>query len=58
MNGLVFTRDDGRPITKDMVTHAVRVARKRAKIENFRFHDYRHSAKTEWSRRGVHVDVG
>ncbi len=57
VNGLVFTRDDGRPITKDMITQAVRVARKRAKIENFRFHDYRHSAKTEWSRRGVHVDI-
>ena len=44
-------------ITKGMITQAVRVARKRAKIENFRFHDYRHSAKTEWSRRGVHVDI-
>jgi integrase len=56
-SGLIFTRDDGRAITKDMITQAVRVARKRAKIADFRFHDYRHSAKTEWSRRGVHVDV-
>ena len=55
--GLIFTPDDGRPITKDMITHALRVARKCAKIAGFRFHDYRHSAKTEWSRRGVHVDV-
>ena len=57
VNALVFTRDDGRAITKDMITQAVRVARKRAKVADFRFHDYRHSAKTEWSRRGVHVDV-
>ena len=51
VNGLVFTRDDGRAINKDMITQAVRVARKRAKVDNFRFHDYRHSAKTEWSRQ-------
>ena len=57
VNGLVFTRDDGRAITKDMITQAVRVARKRAGVADFRFHDYRHSAKTEWSRQGVHVDV-
>ena len=57
VNGLVFTRDDGRAINKDMITQAVRVARKRAKVDNFRFHDYRHSAKTEWSRQGVHVDI-
>jgi integrase len=57
VNGLVFTRDDGRAITKDMITQAVRVARKRAGVTNFRFHDYRHSAKTEWSRQGVHVDI-
>ena len=57
VNGLIFTRDDGRAIRKDMITQAVRVARKRAKVGDFRFHDYRHSAKTQWSRRGVHVDV-
>jgi integrase len=57
VNGLVFTRDDGRPIKKDMITQAVRVARKRTGVVDFRFHDYRHSAKTEWSRQGVHVDV-
>jgi integrase len=55
--GPIFTRDDGRPITNDMITQAVRVARKRAKIADFRFHDYRHNAKTEWSRRGLQVDV-
>ena len=51
VNGLVFTRDDGRAINKDIITQAVRVARKRAKVENVRFHDYRHSAKAEWSHR-------
>ena len=58
VNDLVFTRDDGRAVTKDMITQAVRVARKNTGVNNFRFHDYRHSAKTEWSRQGVHVDVG
>jgi len=57
VNGLIFTRDDGRALKKDMITQAVRVARKRAGVADFRFHDYRHSAKTEWSRQGVHVDV-
>jgi integrase len=56
-SGLIFTRDDGRAITKDMITQAVRVARKRAGVTNFRFHDYRHAAKTAWSRQGVHVDI-
>jgi integrase len=57
VNGLIFTRDDGRAIKKDMITQAVRLARKRAEVADFHFHDYRHSAKTEWSRQGVHVDV-
>ena len=57
VNRLVFTRDDGRAITKNMITQAGWVARKHAKSAALRFHDYRHSAKTEWSRRGVHVDV-
>jgi integrase len=57
VNGLLFTRDDGRAINKDMITQAVRLARKRAGVTDFRFHDYRHSAKTGWSRQGVHVDV-
>jgi integrase len=47
VNALVFTRDDGRAINQDMITQDMRVARKRAKVDNFRFHDYRHSAKTE-----------
>ncbi len=57
VNGFVFTRNDGRAINKDMITQAIRLARKRAGVSDFRFHDYRHSAKTEWSRQGVHVDV-
>jgi integrase len=26
-------------------------------VVDFRFYDYRHSAKTAWSRQGVHIDV-
>jgi len=57
VNGLIFTRDDGRAIKKNTLIHAVKQARDRAGVADFRFHDYRHSAQTEWSRQGVHVDV-
>ena len=57
VNGLIFTRDDGRAIKKNTLMHAVKAARDRAGVADFRFHDYRHSAQTEWSRQGVHVDV-
>jgi integrase len=57
VNGLVFTRDNGKPINKDAITGTLKRACRDAKVKNFRFHDYRHSAKTGWSRQGVHVDV-
>jgi integrase len=34
-----------------------RSALKRAKIENFCFHDLRHCAKTSWARRGIPAEV-
>jgi integrase len=57
VNGLIFTRDDGRAITKDMITGAIKRARKRAGVSDFRFHDYRHCAKTQWAREGRPVDA-
>jgi len=57
VNGLVFTRDDGRAITKDMITGAIKTARRQTGVKDFRFHDYRHVAQTRWARQGVHVDV-
>lgn len=37
VNGLVFTRDDGRAINKDMITQAIRLARNRAGVSDFAF---------------------
>ncbi len=54
---LVFTREDGRPITGDMVNKARLKACKRAKVSDFKFHDSRHTAKTSWARRGIPVEA-
>jgi len=43
-------------VNKDMITGAMKTARRRAKISDFRFHDFRHVAQTNW-RRKVHVDA-
>jgi integrase len=55
--GLVFVRDDGRPISGNAITKALHKACKRAKVRNFRFHDTRHTAKTEWARKGIPVEA-
>ena len=57
LNGLVFTREDGRCITKDMIQAQVEKAIKKAGVKKFTFHNYRNTALTEWARRGIHVDV-
>jgi len=54
---LVFIRDDGQPITGNAVSKALYKACKRAKVSDFRFHDLRHSAKTDWARRGIPVEA-
>jgi integrase len=55
--GLVFVRDDGRPISGNALTKALHKACKRAKVRDFRFHDTRHTAKTEWARKGIPVEA-
>jgi integrase len=57
IKGLVFTREDGRPITKDMIQSQVEKAIRETKIKKFTFHCYRHTAKTEWARRGIPVEI-
>ena len=57
VNGLVFTRADGRPITKDMIQTQVGKAIKATGIKKFVFHKYRATALTEWGRRGYPVDM-
>jgi integrase len=51
-SGHVFTKN-GRPINKTMIENAMASKLKRARIENFCFHDLRHCAKTSWARRGI-----
>jgi integrase len=57
VNGPIFTREDGRRITKDMIAQAVQLACKRAGVADFVFHDYRHTALTEWAAQGRAVEV-
>jgi integrase len=57
VNGLVFTKEDGTPITKGMINGQVEKAVRKTKVKKFVFHNYRNTALTEWARRGIHVDV-
>jgi integrase len=54
--GLVFTRTDGSPITKDMI-HAQIEKAIRAGVKKFKFHDHRNTAMTQWRRKNVSVDA-
>ena len=56
ISSLVFVRD-GHPITGNMVDKAVKKACKRANVNDFKFHDTRHTAKTAWARRGIPVEA-
>jgi integrase len=47
VNGLIFTRDDGRPITGSMISDAVQKAVRDARVKKYRFHDYRNTALTD-----------
>jgi integrase len=49
--GYVFTKDDGSKITKQR--GAIRRARVKAKVSDYRFHDTRHEAQTAWSIKNV-----
>lgn len=53
---LVFTRN-GERITKDMVQSAMDAARTKAGVRDFRFHDYRHAAKTRWAKASLSSDI-
>ncbi len=57
VGGRVFTREDGKPITRSMISKAIRKACRDAQVKKFVFHNYRNTALTEWARCGIHVDV-
>ena len=53
---LVFTTD-GEPITYIMVRHAFAKVVKKARIFDFKFHDFRHTAKTRWHHHGITPEI-
>jgi len=57
IEGLVFTRADGRVIGTGIEYGRDQTRAQEAGVKDLRFHDYRHSAKTRWSRRSIHVDI-
>jgi integrase len=55
-HGLLFTREDGSPITKSQIAGAMGRATAKAGIKDFHFHDLRHTCLTRWARRGIPVE--
>ena len=55
--GFVFTRPDGRPLSRSLVGGAWRRLRVRAGVPAVRFHDLRHTAATLMLSRGVHPKI-
>jgi integrase len=55
--GFVFTRPDGRPLSRPMVGGAWRALRVRAGAPAVRMHDLRHTAATLMLSRGVHPKI-
>ncbi len=53
----IFTREDGRKISRDMISRAVKRAWRVAEVEKFVFHNYRNTALTDWVDRGINVDA-
>jgi integrase len=53
----IFTREDGRKISRDMIIRAVKRAWKKAKTKKFVFHNYRNTALTDWVNRGINLDA-
>lgn len=57
ISGPLFTREDGKRITRDMISRGVKRAWKAAEVKKFVFHNYRHTALTDWADQGIQVDI-
>jgi len=55
--GFVFTRGDGRPLSRSMVDKSWTRLNARAGVPQVRFHDLRHTAATLLLGRGVHPKI-
>ena len=57
VHGLIFTRENGKRITKDAIIGTLKRACRDARVKNFTFHDLRHCAKTAWARKGIPAEA-
>jgi integrase len=55
--GFVFTRTDGRPLSRSILDRTWRLLNERAAVPPMRFHDLRHTAATLMLSRGVHPKI-
>ena len=53
----LFTREDGRRISRDMISRGVKRACKNAGVKKFVFHNYRNTALTDWAANGIPADI-
>ena len=49
--------NEGRPITKDQLRRGFEKATDAAGIEDFKFKDFRHTAKTRWATLGIPAEI-
>ena len=56
VSGLIFTRDNGTSVSKDMLRAQIKKAVSSG-LRKFKFHDYRNTAMTQWRRKGIPVDA-
>ncbi len=57
LHGLVFTLNDGTPITRGLIHSEVKKAIHATGVKKFVFHNLRDTALTKWARMGIAVDV-
>ena len=57
ISGPLFTREDERRITRDMISRGVKQAWKKAEVKRFVFHNYRNTALTDWAAKGISADI-
>jgi integrase len=56
-SGLVFTREDGRPLSPEVISRRFKVAARRADVPVIRFHDLRHTSASLALAAGVAIKV-
>jgi integrase len=57
LQNLVFTLNDGTPITRGLIHSQIDKAIKNTDVKKFVFHNLRNTALTQWARMGIPVDV-